>query len=320
MKYIKIIILPLVLALVFSCGRDEDLGPIITVDNAEIGAFPRLVNLITGEYDLANISTSAYSHEVEFQSQDAGANVESYDIFVGFNGGDPVLFRSFGQGDFGTSELGLRNITVSFPFTEVASALGVAASDVLAGDQFEFTSFLNLSDGRSFNGSASSTESTLLSSAFRGYFDWVVKATCPIENERFAGDYMLTIDGATGLGYGPGYSDQVVTISAVAGSSTLRSFSTLVLEAIGGFGPYDTVFDIVCDQAVYQLMDTGGLGCGGGGIQFGPAMDANGAVITEPLDLNDDSQIVLFFNEGFASGGCAGQTGETATRMVLTKM
>ena len=68
MKYIKIIILPLVLALVFSCGRDEDLGPIITVDNAEIGAFPRLVNLITGEYDLANISTSAYSHEVEFQS------------------------------------------------------------------------------------------------------------------------------------------------------------------------------------------------------------------------------------------------------------
>ena len=320
MKFIKILFIPLILALVLSCGRDEDLGPIITIDNAEICAFPRLVNLITGEYDLANIGTSAYSHEVEFQSQNAGANVQSYEIFASFNGGDEVLFQSFGQGDFGTSELGLRNITVSFPFTEVAAALGIAANDVLAGDQFEFRSVLNLDDGRQFTGDASSTESTLLSSAFRGYFDWVVKATCPISDDVFSGEYMLTIDGPTGLGYGPGYSDQVVTIVPVPGSSTLRSFSTLVLEAIGGFGPYDTIFDIVCDQAVYQLMDTGSLGCGGGGIQFGPARDASGAVITEPLDLNDDSQIVLFFNEGFANGGCPGQTGETMTRMVLTKM
>ncbi len=320
MKYIKILIFPLVLALVLSCGRDEELGPIITIDNAEIGAFPRLVNLITAEYDLANISTSAYSHEVEFQSIDMGANVESYDIFVGFNGGDPVLFQSFGQGDFGTSALGLRNITVSFPFTEVAAALGVAANDVVAGDQFQFTSILNLNDGRSFNGSASSTESTLLSSAFMGYFDWVVTATCPIPDDRFAGNYMLTIDGDTGLGYGPGYADQAVTITPVPGSSTRRTFSTVVLDEIGPFGPFATTFDIVCDQAVFTLMDTAGLGCGGGGIQFGPALDANGVPITEPLDLDDDSQIVLFFNEGFASGGCGGQTGETMTRMVLTRM
>ena len=143
MKYIKLLIFPLALLLVLSCGRDEELGPIITVDNAQIGAFPRLVSLITGEYDLANISTSAYSHEVEFQSQDAGNNVESYEIFASFNNGDEILFQSFGQGDFGTSPLGLRNITVVFPFTEVAAALGVDANNVQAGDQFQFRAVLN---------------------------------------------------------------------------------------------------------------------------------------------------------------------------------
>ena len=141
-----------------------------------------------------------------------------------------------------------------------------------------------------------------------------------VAQDKFVGDYMLTIEGASGIGYGPPYSDQVVTISTVSGSNSLRQFSSEVLEEIGGFGPYDTTFEILCDRAVYQLMDTQGLGCGGGGIMFGPALDENGEFITEPLDPNDDSRVILFFNEGFSNGGCPGQTGETVTKMVLTKL
>jgi len=316
MKYIKLFIIPLALLLILSCGRDEDLGPIITVDNAQIGAFPRLVTLITGEYDLANIPTSTYSHEVEFQSEDAGNNVESYDIWVGFNDGDQVLYRSFGQGDFGSSAVGLRNITVSIGFTEIADFLGIDVNSIVPGDQFQFNSFLNLSDGRSFNGSAASTESTIFNNAFRGYFDWNVNATCPVPDEAFAGLYVISFDGdPSGLGYGTPYvAGDTVEISPVTGSSTRRTFPTSWL----GFDS-STGFDLVCEVVVFEGFDLG-AGCGDGTIQFGPIVDGNGDQVNPLVDLTDDSSFNLLFNQGFNSGGCGNVMGSTMTNMILTRI
>lgn len=143
-----------------------------------------------------------------------------------------------------------------------------------------------------------------------------------ITDNQFVGDYMLTVDGSAGLDYGPPYTEQVVTIVAVPGdvvTDNLRSFSSLVLPDIGGFGPYETTFQIECDKALYLLMDTNGLGCGGGGIKFGPAFDSNDQQITALIDIDDDSEIVLFFNPGYNDGGCIGMNGETEVKMVLTK-
>lgn len=323
MKYIKILIIPIALLLILSCGRDEELGPIITVDKAEIGAFPRLVNLITGEYDLANISTSAYSHEVEFQSEDAGANVEAYEVSVSFvdnnpdNGDDSkdaIVYQTYGQSDFGSSVLGLKDITVSYPIIEVAAALGIDVAAVGPGDEFQFTSLVRLSDGRVF--ADGNTESTIKSSAFRGYFNWTTKATCPIADTAFAGMYTISFPSG-GNAYGPAYADgATVEIVPVPGSSTLREFSSPLLPAIGPFTG-TTRFDIVCDKAALIEGNTG-VGCGGT-ITFGPASDANGPLF-EPLSLEDDSKIVLFVNEGSNPGNCAGQAGDTMSRMELTKM
>jgi len=317
MKYIKILIIPIAFLLILSCGKDEELGPIITVETAEIGAFPRLVELKTGEYDLANISSSAYAHEVEFQSIDAGANVDAYVITVAYkdnnpdngeNSKDAIEFKNFSQGDFGDSALGLRNISVSFPFTEVAAALGVDASTVGPGDEFNFSSEVRLNDGRVFAGS--NTESTLLSSAFRGYFDWTVKATCPIEDTAFSGMYTISFPSA-GNAYGPAYEDgATVEVVPVAGSSTLREFTSNFLPAIGPF-PDVTRFDIVCDQAVLISGNTG-VGCGGT-IIFGPGASS------APLDLTDDSTIVFFVDEGANPGNCGGQAGTTDSMLTLTK-
>jgi len=105
-----------------------------------------------------------------------------------------------------------------------------------------------------------------------------------------------------------------------SGLDNLRKFSAEILPVIGGFGPYDTFFELTCEEALFQLVDSEGLGCGGGGIMFGPAFDDNGEQITASIDLSDDSEITLFFNEGFADGGCGGQMGETVTKMVLTKI
>lgn len=137
---------------ILSCGRDESLKPIITIDNAEIGAFPRLVTITTGEYDLANISSSVYMHEVEFQSENAGQNIETYNIYASFNNSNETLYKSFKQSDFGTSALGLKNIILSIPFTEISSALGVSMNSVGPGDQFNFRSEVVLDDGRIFYG------------------------------------------------------------------------------------------------------------------------------------------------------------------------
>ena len=144
-------------------------------------------------------------------------------------------------------------------------------------------------------------------------------SVCVTEN-KFVGDYMLTIEGASGLGYGPGYVDRVVSVFLEEGSNSVRSFQCTMFPEAGSYGPYKTTFEVLCDKAIFQLMDTEGLGCGGGGVLFGPAFDKNGTIISEPLDPNDDSRVVLFFNEGFANGGCPGFMGETATKMVLTKL
>lgn len=61
------------------------------------------------------------------------------------------------------------------------------------------------------------------------------------------------------------------------------------------------------------------IGCGSN-IEFGPAFDADGSQIVSGPILHDGSIIVLYFNEGYRNGNCDNQTGETATKMVLSKI
>lgn len=140
------------------------------------------------------------------------------------------------------------------------------------------------------------------------------------ETDLFVGGYMLTLDDDAGLGYGPPYFEQTVTVSTVPNSPSLRQFSADILPSLGGFGSYNTTFRIDCEGAFYLLLDTYGLGCGEGSIMFGPAFDSDGQQIPGPINLEDDSEIILYFNEGFDSGGCDELIGETQTRMVLTKI
>lgn len=138
--------------------------------------------------------------------------------------------------------------------------------------------------------------------------------------ELFVGDYMLSLEELDGFGYGPPYSEVNVTVTTVFNSQTLRSFSTLVLPGIGGFGPYETTFDIECEQATYQKMESNGLGCGTGEITFGPAFNEDGDQITAPLDIEDDSEIILYFDPSFTDGGCPSMQELPTTKLTLTKI
>lgn len=297
----------------YSCGRDENLGPIITVDSAEIGAFPRLVSLISGEFDLANPGSSTYSHEVEFQSQDAGVNVEAYEIYVqyvdndpdnGNNSTDEILYGTYGQSDFGDSELSLKGVTIDYAFQEVASRTGVNIDDISPGDFFSFRSVLKLSDGRQF--SQDNTESTILSDAFRAYFNWNVNATCPLSNDLFVGTYTIEFLEGPGNSWESGLRAEEVTLELVPGSTTKRQFSGVVLDAFGGF-PVTVQMDFVCTTV--QWLETGpGVGCSPPNILY-----ASGA--PQPQDITNDYEIILeYFEDG---GGC----GYTNTDLIkLTKI
>jgi len=314
MKVFKIYGLVLLgMMLLFSCGRDESLGPIITVDTAEIGAFPRLVALNSGEFDLANPGASNYSHEVEFQSQDAGLNVESYEVYFRFvdndegngdNSTEETLFQAYGPGDFGDSALGLKGITITYPFEEVASRAGISIDDISPGDFFAFSSLVKLNDGRVFQDE--NTESTIKSSAFRAYFDWTVNATCPLPNDLFVGQYAIEFLEGPGNPWATGLRAETVTLELVPGSTTKRQFAAVVIDAFGGF-PMTAEMDFVC-TTVQWLTAGPGIGCGPPNISY----DAGAP---QPQDITDDSVIILEYAE--EGGGCGYSN---VDKIMLTKM
>lgn len=323
----KNIFLGLLSIILISSCADEELGPILTFDNATIGSYIRLVQLNTGEFDLDNASTSALDYEVDFVDKENGSLVDEYILEVQFfdntpgNGDNSIAktqYKVFDKSQFSTSSNGNQGVRVMIPLSDVMSSLGLTMDQVSASDNFAF--FGSVNQGGTVYSSANST-STVRGSAFKGYFDFNGKLTCPQSDDKFVGTYTLSYEGDAGLGYGVPYeSGSTVEVTAVPGSSTLREFSSIILPGIGGYGPYTTRFDLVCDKAVFELMTADGLGCiSGNSIMFGPALDENKIAIGGDIDLADDSVIKLVLNEGLGNGGCAGQTGETATVLVLTK-
>ena len=155
----KILFYFIAVVLVGACSSDPELGPIITIDTAEVGAFPRTQNLIASEYDLMNLSTSSYIHEIDFRSENGGDNVSNFRVFVSFDDNDPsngddssgeVLVGDFGPADFITSDASDSNnaLTLDFPFMAMTAATGVDAANVSPGDRFQFRSELELEDGK----------------------------------------------------------------------------------------------------------------------------------------------------------------------------
>ena len=163
---------------------------------------------------------------------------------------------------------------------------------------------MRLSDGRVF--SQDNTESTILSDAFRAYFNWTVNATCPLPDELFVGDYEISFLEGPGNPWATGLRAETVTLGLVPGSTTRRAFAGNVIDAFGGF-PVTITMDFVCTTVAW--LPTGpGVGCGPPNIAYNSG-DA------QPQDITNDSEIVL---EYFEDGGGCGYT--NTDRVLLTKI
>jgi len=288
--------------LLAACSADPSVAPIITIDTAQVGAFPRTVNLIAAEYDLNDLTGSSYLHEIDFRSEDGGANVANYNIFVTFDDNDPsngdntsseVLLREFGQGDFTDNAEGNRSVMLDFPFTEVAAATGVPLDVVSPGDRFQFRAELVLDDGRTFT--SGNTESTIFGPAFRAFFDWNVNATCPLPDDFFVGTYAISHIEGPNNPWATGIREANVTFALVPGSTTRRAINgVVVIDAFGGFNmPAEAEF--VCDIVVWNDANPS-VGCGAAGIMY------NGGE-PQPFSFSDDSSVTFVIEEDGGSCG-----------------
>ena len=293
----------LVLAVfVFASCEDEELAPILTFDTATIGAYPRLVELTTGEYDLANISTSSLIYEVDFVDESLGGEVVEYIIegqFIDNTPGSDVsrpnmVFATFTPGDFSTSRNGNQGITITIPLSEALAFYGLSEDEVNAGDQFAFSTTVVHSDGTPY--SATNSSNTVRGAAFQGFFTFNGTLTCPLDDADFAGDYALSYIGDATGGFGIPFPEGTVTINTIPGSSTMRSFNLPWAPGIGGFGVPDFTFDFVCENVIVADFGTG-LACAGGDITIVQGEPS-------PFDLTNDTEIILNIIEYQTDGGC----------------
>jgi len=132
----KVFFLLAAACIVMSSCVDEERSPVITQDNLLFGAFPFLVDVRSGVYDLANLGSSSYEMDVYFVDNAQGADVAQYNVFVAFDdnnlangddGTERTLFKSFGPSDFAPlGDKGNLGLTLTIPFNEIAAFVGVA--------------------------------------------------------------------------------------------------------------------------------------------------------------------------------------------------
>ena len=318
MKILKITILSFIAGLLLYSCADPDLSPILTFEKSTKGGYARLVELIKGEYDLEDIPGSVFQYKVEFVTIDKGENVSSYDITVAFDDNNPdngddskdfQTYKTFSQADFTTNADGFKEIEVSIPLTDVASSMGLNTADLIAGDIFEFKTFVRLDDGNSYGNANSSA--AVQGSAFQGFFDFDAKATCPLNESEFTGVYTVTYISrpeSEGLGWAFGDDPGEATLATVAGSSTNRTFTFKnYLPDTYVFDPIVLTMDFVCDELQMAKAFGSGVGCGG------ELRIIQGAVTS--FDRSDQSELILDVIE--TPGGCYGA--DRAYQLRLTK-
>lgn len=151
MKKLNNIFLALLALVVVACG-DPDL-PFDTFEDLEKGAYARRLS-VSGAFTFGQVANSNFQVEVEFYSEDQGANVASYDWTVEYSGvaGDIVArdFISVPSSSFGTSANGLPGTTVTFEMSQALTVLGLGEADITGGDRFRFLGTVVLNDGRRF--------------------------------------------------------------------------------------------------------------------------------------------------------------------------
>ena len=317
------------LLLCFTSCKDDNLKPIVTLDQLGKGAYTRLVELTNGEYDFQNIGTTTYEYTIEFVDEDQGNLVSQYDINVEFVDNNPDLptaghdvsgasrlYRSFSSSEFETNANGFKQLTVRVPLSELLTLFEITGDDLVAADLFNFACSVTTTDGRVFN--FDNSTGAVNGSAFQGFFNNTVKITCPMTDTQFVGEYELAfVTDSEANGLGGSLLPGVVTLRTVPGSTTKREFTVCYLPS---FFPLPDCYEIniqmdfVCFKVDMITSGTDGLGC----IDELILKATNTSY--EIADINDNNSVItLEYNEN--ASDCASLGGVDAVSVItLTKV
>ena len=318
MNKIPFFILLLVGVLMYSC-KDDALAPIATFDNLGKGAFPRLISRTSPqEFDIRNLGSAKYDMSVDFTDIDKGNTVTKYDFYVSYKdntGGTSTkaekLFKSYGSGDFITSEAGKKGLTVSFSYTELAAALGLTDADISYNDQFKFRTTVTNTDGIEF-GSHNTTPD--IPASLSGLFDWNITTTCPL-GDLFTGAYTLSYEnpptGALGVVFGatPG------AVTLAKGTTSTRTFKIVYLPdgktaAQKTAATVTVTLTFACNEIRMSKITTK-LTCGQGRVTI--TQDA-----PTPFTFDSDGSFKLQLTEFATNGGCTDANGVPAAKAPFT--
>lgn len=310
MKYLYPLCFLFVVLFASGCMDEED-GPIIIFDGGlEIGAFPRLQEVRSGDFDLNDLTGSTYEHFVDFVDGNGGEDVETYRILVAFRSvsgdqGETIVFREIPATEFENFDgTGNKAFTLTIPFTEVAGSLNINPEDVVSGDRFRFRTELVNRDGQVFN---SANSRPAVTNAFGGIWNWDVTASCPLDDNSFVGTYSIE--------YGYVYDEfelfeqpvtpfgvplaRTVELAFSPGQRTRRTFNYGSYLVPGfNFSTDDISLDFACTVLTHSNINSG-EGCGPSPIQA--VQNGQGE-----FDLTDDTSFtveLIDFAPGF-DGGC----------------
>lgn len=174
-----------------SCGK-ENTKPIITFEDAEKGAYPRLLSENNRAINLLDIENSVYKYAIEFVDVEQGKLVISYDLQYIFEDNNPDIggniskgphpFKSFSSSDFTTNTNGFQGLEeISISAKELLTAACMSSEDLGPNDVFRITGSVTTKDGQTF--AASNSSSSVKGAAFRGHFDYNRSVECPSELE-----------------------------------------------------------------------------------------------------------------------------------------
>ena len=142
----------LVLGVLFFTACDKDRAfPEFGDEGVGLGAYPRLVGSINGNFDFENIDGSGINFAVEFYDVNQGRDVASYSWTATYGDLGPVPIVTINSSEFSSNSDGLPQATVDMAFSKILSAFGLDQSGIVPGQSFELNATLTMTDGRTFD-------------------------------------------------------------------------------------------------------------------------------------------------------------------------
>jgi hypothetical protein len=320
MKYLKRIIVPVLMVLVVSCEAwDRDYPFPIDEAMENTGAFLRVLSVETAAFDAGDLENAEYAFIGEVSDADNGQGVESVEFYVSYRDVDAenVISESelglppakvYQVSDIAVhEESGLPRTRFSISLEEALDVVGLEASDLSVGDRFDIRIQLNMHDGRTFTNT--DVGQGLSTPFYRSSLAAVANVVISLDPDSFVGSYTFTqveassdVTGAFSTGWlYEGSQTFDVTLSVNPDNELVGRNFTATPWPEYGIGPMTWSLEF----ALFTTLSSGqgiGLSCGNV-IAYGTATDNRGS-----FDPFDDSEFTFVVNENInADCGFSGQ-------------